>query len=83
MNNDKYLPADVSFPSNTVFNYSTSNLINPNYQNTLGLVNYWSFNGNLNDLKGGASLFGGINFDFTTDRFNSDYSAILNYLMDI
>ena len=59
------------------YNRGLSNCnINPNYSLTKGLINYWSFSGNLNDSIGNSHLFGGMNYNLTLDRFNSSYSAI-------
>jgi hypothetical protein len=59
------------------YNRGLSNCnINPNYSLTKGLINYWSFSGNLNDSIGDSHLFGGMNYNLTLDRFNSSYSAV-------
>lgn len=39
-------------------------------------INYWSFNGNLNDVVSGANAIGGANYNFTNDRFNNPNSAL-------
>jgi hypothetical protein len=59
------------------YNKGLSNCkINSNYSLTPGLINYWSFSGNLNDSIGDSHLFGGMNYNLTLDRFNSSYSAL-------
>ena len=50
--------------------------LNPNYLMRVGLKHYWNFDGNLNDSVGNAHLFGGINRNFTFNRFNISNSAI-------
>jgi len=44
-------------------------------RNNAVLINYWPMN-NLSDIVGGANLYGGANYSFTTDRFCSPNSAI-------
>ena len=39
------------------------------------MINYWPMN-NLSDVVGGANLFGGSSYSFTTDRFGTPNSAI-------
>ncbi len=41
-----------------------------------GLVNYWPFNGNGNDLIGSANLYGGVNIEWVPDRFGRPNSAV-------
>ena len=43
---------------------------------TKGLINYWSFNENVNDAIGRAHLFGGVNVSLTYDRFGIPNSAL-------
>jgi len=40
------------------------------------LFYYWPFDSNLNDVISGANLFGGSNYSFTLDRFNSSNAAL-------
>ena len=41
-----------------------------------GLIHYWSFNGNLNDVVGGKHLTNGANCKLSNDRFGRPNSAI-------
>ena len=43
---------------------------------SIGLIHYWSFNGNVYDSVGGANLYGGLNAALTSDRFNKPQSAL-------
>ena len=43
---------------------------------TTGLINYWTFNRNVNDLIGNAHLYGGVNAALTFDRFGLQNSAL-------
>ena len=43
---------------------------------TPGLIHYWPFFMNTHDIVGEADLYGGVNADLTTDRFNKPNSAI-------
>ena len=40
------------------------------------LTNHWPFNNDLKDIVSGADLIDGINYSFTTDRLNSQLSAV-------
>ncbi len=51
---------------------STTKMFNP----TDGLTNYWTFNGNVNDVVGNANLYGGVNAELTFDRFGKPNSAL-------
>ncbi len=53
-----------------------STLINKNFVKTPGLIHYWPFFMNTHDIVGEADLYGGVNADLTTDRFNKTNSAI-------
>ena len=45
-----------------------------------GLINYWSFDGNANDVVGKADMIYGANATFTNDRINVNRSAVdLNF----
>ena len=45
-----------------------------------GLINYWSFDGNANDVVGSADMINGANAAFTNDRNNASLSAVdLNF----
>ena len=46
------------------------------FKKTNGLINYWSFNGNVNDSIGNAHLYGGVNAALTSDRFGQSNTAI-------
>jgi hypothetical protein len=50
--------------------------LNPNYRQTLGLINYWPFYLNANDKVNVAHLYNGINTFFTTDRNGRALSAV-------
>ena len=41
-----------------------------------GLINYWTFNGNVNDSIGNAHLYGGVNATLTSNRFGQSNSAL-------
>ena len=41
-----------------------------------GLINYWSFNGNVNDSIGDSNMYDGVNAGFTYDRFGIENSAL-------
>jgi hypothetical protein len=41
-----------------------------------GLINYWTFDGNVNDVVGNANLYDGVNASLTTDRFGIANSAL-------
>ena len=43
---------------------------------TNSLINYWRFNGNVNDSVGNAHLYDGINATLTKDRFGKNDSAL-------
>jgi hypothetical protein len=43
---------------------------------TEGLINYWTFNGNVNDSIGNANLYGGVNASLTFYRFGIANSAL-------
>jgi hypothetical protein len=43
---------------------------------TDNLINYWAFNGNVNDSIRNAHLFGGVNANLTLDRFGKANSAL-------
>ena len=46
------------------------------FKSSNGLINYWAFNGNVNDSIGDAHLFGGVNASLAVDRFEIQSSAI-------
>jgi hypothetical protein len=59
--------------------YSThgnSLIYQKNFENTTGLINYWTFNGNGDDVVGNANLYGGVNAAWTFDRFGIADSAL-------
>ena len=58
------------FRNNTFRNKS------PQIPNPCGLINYWPFNGNYDDVIGGANLFGGQNFTLSGDRNGMTSSAL-------
>ena len=44
------------------------------------MINYWSFDGNANDVVGSADMINGSNATFTNDRNNASFSAVdLNF----
>jgi hypothetical protein len=45
-------------------------------KHTNGLINYWTFNGNVNDCIGVANLYEGSNVALTLDRFGQSNSAL-------
>ena len=46
------------------------------FKKSVGLINYWSFNSNVNDSIQNANLFGGVNAILTYDRFGVSGSAL-------
>jgi hypothetical protein len=46
------------------------------FEVTKGLINYWAFNGNVNDVVGNSNLYGGFNAGLTSDRFGIPDSAL-------
>lgn len=44
------------------------------------LTNYWPLDNNFTDVASGSDIIGGINYNFTLDRFNNSLSAV--YLND-
>ena len=46
------------------------------FKQTNGLINYWSFNGNVDDEIGHANLSNGVNAALTSDRFGTPDSAL-------
>ncbi len=51
-------------------------MLNPNFVQTTGLQNYWTFCNNLIDLMTNLSLYNSVNAAFTSDRFNKANSAM-------
>ena len=47
-----------------------------NFKKTNGLINYWTFNGNVNDVIGNADLYDGVDAALTLDRFERPNSAL-------
>ena len=45
-------------------------------KHTNGLINYWTFNGNVNDCIGEANLYQGSNVALTLDRYGQSNSAL-------
>ena len=56
---------------NNAFRLYSSEIPNP-----CGLINFWPFNGNYDDVIGGANLFGGKNFSLSVDRNGMAISAL-------
>jgi hypothetical protein len=46
------------------------------FETTKGLINYWTFNGNVNDSIGNANLYDPVNASLTFDRFGIADSAL-------
>ena len=66
---------------NSIFflNYETggdSLIYQKQFKITNGLINYWPFNENINDVIGSAHLYGGNNAGLTSDRFGRTNSAL-------
>jgi hypothetical protein len=60
-------------------NYSTNGnslIYQKKLNTTKSLINYWAFNGNVNDSIGNAHLYGGVNTAFTYNRFGQSNTAI-------
>jgi hypothetical protein len=55
---------------------AVSSIYQKKFQNTRGLINYWAFNGDVNDALGNAHLYGGVNAALTFDRFGVPNSAL-------
>lgn len=48
----------------------------PFSNNSMGLINYWSFTNNYQDSVGGAHLFGGFSYSLAEDRFGNPNSSL-------
>jgi hypothetical protein len=60
-------------------NYSSdgnSLIYQKKFNTTNNLINYWTFNGNVNDSIGNAHMYGGVNATLTFDRFGRSNSAL-------
>ena len=53
-----------------------SSVYQKQYVQTNGLINYWTFNGDVKDSIGDADLYGGENAALTIDRFGQSNSAL-------
>ena len=65
----------INFVKGTI-NSNNSLIYQKNVNPANGLINYWTFNGNVNDVIGNAHLYDGVSATLTTDRFGQSNSAL-------